>query len=130
MAFLLKPLINLFSIISPDAQQKVQNKSLSDGDANKPDKQLRTQGIDDEVCKSIQDVLLTRSKSVPTKHLLFYPLGSTTSTNPKQVSYGQLYAEAKDNSRKLIDLAGFRHGRPILLYLDNHYVRFRTKTTL
>lgn len=97
-----------------------QDKS-ADFAAESNSKQSRTYGPDQEPWRLIQDILLAQANSVPTKHLLFYPLGSTASSVPNQVSYGTLHGKAKKNSQKLANLACFGYGKPVLLHLDDHW---------
>ncbi|KAK0712211.1 acyl-protein synthetase [Apiosordaria backusii] len=68
----------------------------------------------------LQDVLKERAELDPPRHLLLYSLGSTSSS-PKQVSYGMLYDDAKTNSLKLATLPSFEEGRPVLLHLEGHW---------
>ncbi|KAI1089147.1 acetyl-CoA synthetase-like protein [Rostrohypoxylon terebratum] len=71
-----------------------------------------------EVC--LQDVLRVRAESLPTKHLLFYQLGGTSS-HPKRVSYRILYDEAKQNSLRIAALVNFSPGKPVLVHLEHHW---------
>ncbi|KAI2464674.1 acetyl-CoA synthetase-like protein [Annulohypoxylon bovei var. microspora] len=92
-----------------------------DSNAKVNSKQLRTPSSDETVWSCIQDVLRDRAQSVPTKYLFFYPLGSTASSTPRQVSYSTLYTQAECTSKKLASLTGFGRGRPVLLHLDDHW---------
>lgn len=84
-------------------------------------KQPNTQSSEQEVWTCIQDVLLARAKSSPPGSLLFYPLGSTTSSVPNKVSYATLYAEAEQRCQQLVGLPGFISGKPVLLHLEDHW---------
>ncbi|GAB1314335.1 hypothetical protein MFIFM68171_04545 [Madurella fahalii] len=121
MMNLFKLLPDLFSTIALRKQWKEQKKRSSEHHVEGNAKRSRAHNPDEPTWKCLQDVLRARAESVPARHLLFYPLGSNASSQPKQVSYGTLYAEAKRNSRKLRALEGFGRGRPVLLHLDDHW---------
>ncbi|KAI1377950.1 acetyl-CoA synthetase-like protein [Hypoxylon crocopeplum] len=98
-------------------QDKTSIHCIEESSSKRP----RTPSADEGPWRRIQDVLLARAKSVPTRSLLFYSLGSTASSIPKQVSYGMLYAVAEQKSQQLANLPGFGQGRPVLLHLDDHW---------
>ncbi|KJZ71733.1 hypothetical protein HIM_08875 [Hirsutella minnesotensis 3608] len=68
---------------------------------------------------SLQGVLSQRTQSEPSRHLIFYKLGDTTT--PRLVSYKNLLAKAQQNSVILRSLQGFEEGRPILIHLEDHW---------
>ncbi|KAK7741959.1 hypothetical protein SLS62_010854 [Diatrype stigma] len=106
--------------MNSDEQRKHQREPSANFAVEGKGKQLRDQSSKRPVWRRIQDVLLAQSKSNPAKHLLFYPLGSTVSSLPKQVSYAALYAQAKQNSQRLATIPGFACGDPVLLHFDDH----------
>lgn len=69
---------------------------------------------------SLQDVLKARAKdSSPPKHLIFYPLGNTSS--PTRISYSHLYHQATSLGTQLV-LAGLvEQGKPVLIHLEDHH---------
>ncbi|KAF4633294.1 hypothetical protein G7Y89_g4830 [Cudoniella acicularis] len=67
----------------------------------------------------LQDVLRDRTELRPSQHLIFYPLGNTST--PKEIPYSTLYAQAKKNSVLIRSLEGFEEGRPVLLHLNDHW---------
>ncbi|KAI1458805.1 acetyl-CoA synthetase-like protein [Annulohypoxylon moriforme] len=68
----------------------------------------------------LQDMLKSRAKLSPARHLLFYPLGHTSLT-PERVSYRTLYDEAVKKSKNLEALDSFREFNPVLLHLEDHW---------
>ncbi|KAI2601752.1 acetyl-CoA synthetase-like protein [Hypoxylon sp. NC1633] len=80
----------------------------------------RVQCLDETSQGCLQDVLRARAESLPAKHLLFYPLGGTSSP-PKQVTHKELYDEAKQNSLRIATLVNFRPGSPVLVHFEHHW---------
>ncbi|RYP12161.1 hypothetical protein DL765_007460 [Monosporascus sp. GIB2] len=80
----------------------------------------RVQYLDKTWQGCLQDVLRARAESLPAKHLLFYPLGGTSSP-PKQVTYRTLYDEAEQNSLRIAALSSFRPGSPVLVHFEHHW---------
>ncbi|KAI1078168.1 acetyl-CoA synthetase-like protein [Whalleya microplaca] len=80
----------------------------------------RVQYLDKTSEACLQDVLRARAESLPAKHLLFYPLGGTSSP-PKQVTYRTLYDEAKQNSLRIAALSNFRPGSPVIVHFEHHW---------
>ncbi|KAI0111775.1 acetyl-CoA synthetase-like protein [Daldinia grandis] len=80
----------------------------------------RVQHLDKISQGYLQDVLRARAESLPAKHLLFYPLGGTSSP-PKQVTYRTLYDEAKQNSLRIAALSNFHPDSPVLVHFEHHW---------
>ncbi|KAI2463101.1 acetyl-CoA synthetase-like protein [Annulohypoxylon bovei var. microspora] len=70
-------------------------------------------------CVTLQGVLRGRAKSHHPGRLLLYPLGNTC--NPVEITYTDLYQQAKHNSYKIRALEEFNIGRPVLLHFDDHW---------
>lgn len=80
----------------------------------------RVQYLNKNSREYLQDVLKARAESLPAKHLLFYPLGNTSSP-PKRVTYRTLYDEATQNSQRIAALSNFRPGCLVLVHLEHHW---------
>ncbi|KAI1086038.1 acetyl-CoA synthetase-like protein [Rostrohypoxylon terebratum] len=70
-------------------------------------------------CATLQDVLRRQAESSCQRRLLFYPLGNTT--HAIEVTYGDLYHQAKHNSFRVLSLEEFKVGQPLLLHFDDHW---------
>ncbi|KAI2602758.1 hypothetical protein GGR54DRAFT_633796 [Hypoxylon sp. NC1633] len=66
----------------------------------------------------LQDVLRDKAEIHQSGHLLFYSFGDVT--NYTSISYGALYARARQNSLMIRTLPRFEEGQPVLLLLDDH----------
>lgn len=108
-------------IMAPERHQEERTKHRLHHHEESSTKRPKTSSLGEQKWKCLQDVLKARAISGPERHLLFYPLRSSGSSVPKQISYAKLYAEAERRSRKLATLAGFGCGRPVLLHLDDHW---------
>lgn len=113
---LLKPLrtaATVFPFIKPHASSlHIPSPTVTDDP--------RVQSLDKNPQECLQDVLLARAESLPAKHLLFYPLGATSSS-PRWVTYRTLYHEAERNSHGLTALYDFRPGCVVLIHLEDHW---------
>lgn len=67
----------------------------------------------------LQDLLRVAADAEPSRGLVMYSLGNTST--PKEISYSSLYAQAHRNSRILRRLEDFRTGSPVLIHLDDHW---------
>lgn len=68
----------------------------------------------------LQDLLKDRSRSQPHhRAIFFYSLGNTST--PTELSYSDLYIQAKKNVCIIRSLVEFREGHPILIHYNNHY---------
>ncbi|KAJ8130026.1 hypothetical protein O1611_g3605 [Lasiodiplodia mahajangana] len=70
-------------------------------------------------CTTLQDVLRRRAESSCQQRLFFYPLGNTS--HSIEVTYADLYHQAKHNSFIVRSLEEFKVGQPLLLHFDDHW---------
>ncbi|KAK8127053.1 non-ribosomal peptide synthase-like protein [Apiospora kogelbergensis] len=71
-------------------------------------------------CRTLQELLRVRAGSSDLHSLLLYPLGSTTHSEPRRISYTTLYDQAKRKAPTLERLPGFDKSKPVLLHLEDH----------
>ncbi|KAI1371714.1 acetyl-CoA synthetase-like protein [Hypoxylon crocopeplum] len=70
-------------------------------------------------CATLQDVLRRQAESSRQRRLLFYPLGNTS--HAIEVTYGDLFHQAKHNSFRVRSLEEFKVSQPLLLHFDDHW---------
>ncbi|KAI0198511.1 acetyl-CoA synthetase-like protein [Astrocystis sublimbata] len=70
-------------------------------------------------CATLQDVLRRRAESSCQQLMLFYLLGNTS--HAIQVTYADLYHQAKRNSSIVRSLDEFQVRKPLLLHFDDHW---------
>ncbi|KAI0444743.1 acetyl-CoA synthetase-like protein [Xylaria telfairii] len=68
---------------------------------------------------TLQDVLEEQAKSKCPGRLVIYPLGNTGI--PMEITYADLYQQAKHLSRIIHSLKQFHFGHPVLLHFDDHW---------
>ncbi|KAK2595095.1 hypothetical protein QQS21_007180 [Conoideocrella luteorostrata] len=112
-------LLELLPTISQLLPSKHRKKSCP-RPSSPPDNASRPDRLDQKTQMYLQDVLKARAESLPTKFLLFYPLGCGSSA-PKLVSYRSLYDEAKQSSLRIAALSRFRPGSPVLIHFEDHW---------
>jgi thioesterase domain-containing protein/acyl-CoA synthetase (AMP-forming)/AMP-acid ligase II len=113
-------LFDLFPAIGLRGKKK-QGKHLSECRTESKEKRWATPDLKQPPWKLLQDVLRAQAESVPAKQLFLYPVGSNALSRPRQISYSELYAEAKQNSQRLARLPQFACRRPVLLHLEDQW---------